>query len=95
MESTKTKQRVKKITVPVMTTYEKSKIITKRIHSLNNGANSTIDDDILETYNLYSSYDIAMYEFDTNKLPPYTVIRNFPNGEYELWTHDEFEIFPD
>ena len=50
---------------------------------------------ILESYNLYSSYDIAMYEFNTNKLPPYKVIRNFPNGEYELWTHEEFEIFPD
>ena len=84
----------KKITLPVMSVYEKVNIISARMKQLNSGFRSTIED-ILKEENIVRSYDIAMKEFELGKLPPYHVKRILPNGNYELWRHEDFSIYPD
>lgn len=84
-----------KMTSPVMSTYEKSAVIIKRIHGLDSDKPSTIPLTELRSLGLTSSYDIAIYEFENNKLPYYEVIRKFPNGNYEVWRHEDFKYYPD
>ena len=86
---------VPKMTAPVMSPYEKSTVIIKRIQGLDSNKPSTIDLSELNKKNITSSYDIAMYEFEKNKLPYYEVIRKYPNGNYEKWKHEDFEYYPD
>ena len=83
----------KKITLPVMTTAEKVNVISGRIRQLNMGYKSTIED-ILEKENIIRSYDIAMKEFELGKMPAYYIKRVLPNGTYELWSHDDFSLYP-
>ena len=83
----------KKITLPVMSTYEFSCIISERVRQLDNGYKSLIEDQI-KKLKIYKSYDIAMLEFKENKMPPYKIKRVLPNNTYELWTHEDFEFFP-
>lgn len=88
-----TKLIVKKITLPVMTRYEKSVIISARIRQLDNGFKSTIEG-IVSDKKLERSFDIAMMEFSMDKLPPYTIKRNMPDGRFEIWQHSDFKYFP-
>tara|TARA_Y100000593_G_C4184494_1_gene273692 strand:+ start:276 stop:623 length:348 start_codon:yes stop_codon:yes gene_type:complete len=83
----------KKITSPIMTIYEKVSIISERIKYLDNGYKTTIEEEI-KKLGLSKSYDIAMLEFEMNKLPPYYLKRVMPNNTYEVWKHDDFEFFP-
>lgn len=83
-----------KKTVPVMSSFEKSKIIFTRCHQLNNGYKTTIPE-IVKEKKLLSSFEIAIEEFDNGKLPPYTLKRVYPDGRYELWSHDDFLFYPD
>lgn len=83
----------KKITSPVMTIYEKICIISERIKYLDNGYKTTIEEEV-KNLGLSKSYDIAMLEFEMNKLPPYYLKRVMPNSTYEVWKHDDFEFFP-
>ena len=83
-----------KITLPVMTIYEKVNIISERVKQLNKGFKSTIED-IIEEEKLSKSYDIAYKEFQLGKIPLYYIKRILPNGTYELWSHDEFLVYPD
>jgi DNA-directed RNA polymerase subunit K/omega len=82
-----------KRTPPIMWWNEKAGIISKRVKQLNNGKKTTIPE-VVESENIYKSYDIAMKEFDLGKLPKYYIKRRLPNGTYELWSHDEFEFYP-
>ena len=84
---------IEKITLPIMSIYEKSKVIANRIKQLDQNFKTTMEDEV-KKLNLTSSYDIAMLEFENSKLPPYIIKRQFPNNTYELWRHDDFEIFP-
>lgn len=83
----------KKTTLPVMTTAEKVNVISARIRQLNMGYKSTIED-ILEKEKIIRSYDIAMREFELGKIPTYYIKRVLPNGMYELWSHDDFSLYP-
>lgn len=83
-----------KKTIPVMSIFEKSKIISCRCHQLNKGYKTTIPEEV-KSKNLVSSFEIAMHEFKLNKLPPYTLKRVYPDGRYELWKHEDFKYFPD
>ena len=83
-----------KITLPVMTAYEKSGVITRRVHQLNDGFRSFFSEEELKTRGISKSYDIAMLEFSEGKLPPYMIKRTLPNGRYELWKHEDFQFFP-
>ena len=82
-----------KITSPIMTIYEKICIISERIKYLDNGYRSTIEDEV-ERLGISKSYDIALLEFEMNKLPPYYLKRVMPNNTYEVWKHDDFKFFP-
>lgn len=93
-ESVISKFSKEKITNPVMTTNEKTVIISQRINQLDRGYKSTISKPELRELKIYSSYDIAMLEFERAQLPPYHVKRNLPNGTYELWSHTDFQYFP-
>ena len=85
-----------RITLPIMSVAEKSVIISKRHHQIDDPNNSSTYSELeLKSLGLTSSYDIAMYEFDTGKIPYYEVIRVYPNGRYEVWKHNDFKMFPD
>ena len=82
-----------KITLPRLTSYEKSELIAQRIIDLDNGAKSTIED-IIKQENLYRTRDIAIREYEEMKLPDVDIIGKFPNGDYEIWKLKEFKYFP-
>lgn len=81
-----------KITSPIMTIYEKISIISERIKYLDNGYRSTVEEEV-KKLGLSKSYDIAMLEFEMNKLPPYYLKRVMPNNTYEVWKHGDFDFF--
>lgn len=83
----------KKITLPKMTNYEKCIVISERVNQLNKNAKSTIED-VIEELGLTSSIDIAIKEYELGRLPEYKLIRKHPNGNYEVWRHEEFKFFP-
>ena len=79
-------QNNKKKTFPVLTKFEKTKIMGVRIQQLTNGSKSTID-----TSNLHSIKKIVEEELKQRKIP--FIIRRFlPNSTYEDWKLEEFEI---
>jgi len=86
-------EKKEKITLPVMTIYEKNNIIKERIKQLDNNYKTNILDDV-RARNITSSYDIALLEFDKRALPDLEIIRRFPDGSYERWKMEEFEFFP-
>jgi DNA-directed RNA polymerase subunit K/omega len=81
-------------TIPVMSIFEKSKIISCRCHQLNKGYKTNIPEEV-ESKFLVSSFDISIEEFKLNKLPPYILKRVYPDGRYENWKHNDFKYFPD
>lgn len=83
---------IDKKTIPVMSVFEKSKVISCRVHQINKGYKSNIPE-IIEKEKITSSYDIAMKEFELNKLPPYILKRIYPDGRYEIWKHEDFLFF--
>ncbi len=82
-----------KITLPIMTMYEKVNIITQRVKQLDSNYKTTVPEEIKEK-GITKSIDIALLEFDLKKLPNFSVIRKFPNGTYETWKLEDFEEFP-
>lgn len=89
----KRKKVEKNITLPVMTKYEKSVLISQRIRQLDANYKTTIPE-IVRELGLTKSFDIAMKEFDLGKLPPYIIKRKFKDGRYEEWKHEDFKYFP-
>lgn len=73
-------------TLPILTKYEKTKILTERIVQLNRGAEPfiTVDDDIID------GKIIAEMEFEQKKLPV-IVKRPLPNGSCEYWKLSDLE----
>ena len=91
-----------KKSVPVMTKYEKSNVISARMEQINssktfnhNGKKvlSIIQDEMISR-GITSSFEIAKIEFDRGLLPPYKIIRKLYNGNYEVWRHEDFKYFP-
>ena len=89
----KNKKIEKNTTHPVMTKYEKSVIISKRIKHIDANYKTTIPQ-IIKDEDITKSFDIAMREFELGKLPPYIIKRDFPDGSYEEWKHEDFKYFP-
>lgn len=83
-----------RITPPKMTLPEIVVLISERIRQIDNGYLTTIEE-VVEEEKLIKSFDIAIREFQLGRLPPYKIKRNLPNGTYELWSHDEFKMFPE
>lgn len=82
-----------KITLPIMTIYEKVNIITQRVKQLDSNYKTTVPEEIKEK-GINKSIEIALLEFDMKKLPNFSIIRKLPNGTYEKWKLTDFEEFP-
>ena len=78
-----------KITLPIMTIYEKTSVIKERSKQIENGYKTTIPDEVKEK-RLTSSIDIAMMEFDLGKMPDFTISRKRGDGLTEIWTKNDF-----
>lgn len=83
----------KNITLPVMTKYEKSVIISQRIRQLEANYKTNIPETVREK-GLVKSFDIAMEEFKQGKLPPFIIKRQIGNNRYEEWRFEDFKYFP-
>ena len=74
-------------TIPILTKYEKTKIIGIRLKQLNNGAKPyvTISDTILDN-NIIVNMELAQ------KVLPFIVSRPLPNNTYEYWKLKDLEL---
>jgi DNA-directed RNA polymerase I, II, and III subunit RPABC2 len=76
--------KVPKKTIPILTKYEKARIIGVRMQQLASGAKPCVD-----TRGLKSVEDIAYAELNQRTLP-FIVKRVLPNGVAEYWKMEEF-----
>ena len=81
-----------KISLPVLTKYEKSVIISQRIKQLENNFKTTIPE-VVKKEGLIKSYQIALKEYELRKLPPFIIKRRLGNGKYEEWKLEDFVHF--
>jgi len=74
-------------TLPILTRYEKAKIIGLRAKQINHGANIFIDvpDNVIE------GLTIAEMELEANKVP-FIIRRPMPNGGSEYWKVSDLEM---
>ena len=74
-------------TIPILTKYEKTKIIGIRLKQLNNGAKPyvTISDTILDN-NIIVNMELIQ------KVLPFIVSRPLPNNTYEYWKLKDLEL---
>jgi len=74
-------------TIPILTKYEKTKILGLRVKQLNNNSKPFIDlsDKILD------NFIIANMELQKKKLP-FIIQRPIPNGSFEYWKLQDLEI---
>ena len=91
----KAEEITEKKTNPILTLYEFSNLLSKRIKQIENGYKSTLSIEEIKEKNLIFSYEIAKEEFKQKKFPPFKIKRIYPNGRYELWNIDEMKFFPD
>lgn len=75
-------------TLPLLTCYEKARILGERATQLNNGAKPLVDID--ET--MIDGYVIAMKELEAKKIP-FIIQRPLPNGTSEYWRLKDLEIY--
>ena len=74
-------------TTPVLTKYEKTRIISERVQQLSNGGVPFISNP--ESYN--TVYDIALKELDMGKLP-FIIKRTINGSNFELWKLEDLKI---
>lgn len=74
-------------TSPVLSKYEKTRIISERVQQLSNGGIPFISNP--ESYG--SIYDIALKELDMKKLP-FIIKRTLSGNKYELWKLEDLKI---
>lgn len=74
-------------TLPIMTRYEKAKILGIRASQLNSGAEPFID----IPNNIIDGITIARMELE-KKAIPFIIRRNLPNGKSEYWNIEDLEI---
>lgn len=74
-------------TIPILTKFEKTKILGIRVKQLNNGAKPfiNIDEGILD------NFIIAIKELEEKKLP-FIIQRPLPNNTFEYWKISDLEI---
>ncbi len=76
--------KVPKKTIPVLTNFERARIIGLRMQQLSVGAKPCVD-----TRGLRSIEEIAYAELNQRKMP-LIIKRPLPNGTYEYWKMEEF-----
>ena len=73
-------------TIPLLTKYEKARIIGERAKQLEAGAIPLIEVDP----NCIDAYTISLQEFNEKKIP-FIIKRPLPNGEFEYWKWTDLE----
>jgi DNA-directed RNA polymerase subunit K/omega len=73
-----------KKTIPILTKFEKARIIGVRLQQLANGSKPRID-----TSNLKTIHEIVHEELN-KRMIPFIIRRTLPNGHYEDWKLEEF-----
>ena len=77
----------KHITTPIMTKYEKTRILGLRISQLNNGAPSLyVPENMIIDNNIIAEIELR------DKLLPFIISRPLPNGSKEHWRIQDLEI---
>jgi len=84
---TKMRLRKKKVSVPKLFIYEKTKLLAYRSQQLENNAKARVD--VSKMTGELNPYTIALEELK-QKVLPFTVKRKFPDNTYELWKLTEF-----
>ena len=79
-------EKKKKKTIPLLTKFEKARIMGVRLQQLAYGAKPRVD-----ITNLKSINEIVEKELIERKIP-FIIRRMLPNGNYEDWKLEEFEI---
>ena len=74
-------------TIPILTKYEKTRILGIRIKQLNNGSNPYIK--VAE--NILDNFLIAKKELEEKKIP-FIIQRPLPNNTFEYWKVQDLEI---
>ena len=74
-------------TSPILTKYEKTRIISERVQQLSNGGVPFISNP--ESYN--TVYDIALKELSMKKLP-FIIKRTINGSSFELWKLEDLKI---
>ena len=78
----------KHVTLPILTKYEKARILGLRISQLNKGARPYIT---IENRQIVDMHIIAEQELK-KKLLPFIIMRPIPNGNKEYWKLEDLEI---
>ena len=74
-------------TLPVLTRYEKARILGERAKQINMGAKPFVEVD----ESMIDGYLIALKELE-NKLIPFIIQRPLPNGGSEYWRISDLEV---
>jgi len=74
-------------TIPILTKYEKTKILGMRVKQLNNGAQSYI----VNSEKTIDNYVIALIELEQKKIP-FIIQRPLPNNNFEYWKLHDLDI---
>ena len=74
-------------TSPILTKYEKTRIISERVQQLSNGGTPFISNP--ERYS--TVYDIALQELNMKKLP-FIIKRTISGNNYELWKLEDLKL---
>lgn len=75
-------------TIPLLTCYEKARILGERVTQLNNGAQPMVEID--ET--MMDGYVIALKELEAKKIP-FIIQRPLPNGTSEYWRLKDLDVY--
>lgn len=75
-------------TIPLLTCYEKARILGERVTQLNNGAQPLVEID--ET--MMDGYVIALKELEAKKIP-FIIQRPLPNGTSEYWRLKDLDVY--
>lgn len=86
-EDSKIKQRKKKITLPIMTKYEITKVLAMRSQQIMN--NSPVLVDVSDITPL-TPYNIALKELKERKIP-FKIKRPLMDNTYEIWSIKDFK----
>ena len=73
-------------TIPILTKYEKARILGQRAKQINNGADIFVE----PKKNTMDGYLIALQELEEKKLP-FIIRRPLPNGTSEYWKVSDLE----
>ena len=79
-------------TVPILTKYEKTRILGIRTKQLNNGAEPFISSKLnITSEKIIDGYPIALKELEEKKLP-FIIRRPLPGGGVEYWYLQDLEV---